>query len=167
MDLKNALKHCLASSQLFAPFVMPLLVEKMAALNIQAKSDAYDAMTRCAEVFAPHVITEMWETLWTLMKRELDGTHDDKLITSIETCLRRVLTCMAQDTAVILVDEQQMLKTRLISTLDDLTAHIAPHFTPLNAPIAKTSARFLMAAAKVNGSLYFHCIIELCRCGVW
>jgi len=75
-DLVVQLRKCLASTHLFAPFCLPLLLEKITSDIVDAKIDAYLTLAECAKVYLPEDFCDYYKDLWSAVRRDylLGGT---------------------------------------------------------------------------------------------
>ncbi|KAJ3092948.1 mms19 nucleotide excision repair [Quaeritorhiza haematococci] len=70
-DLKNGLRECLVASPAFAPFALPLLIEKLSSSSVNAKRDAMDVIATCAFVYGSEAILPHASNLWDYLKMEV------------------------------------------------------------------------------------------------
>lgn len=72
-DLAEALQEALVSTTLFAPFIWPLLFDKMGSDLPEAKVDAYRCLARCLAVYSPEMIQPQLRDIWGHAKQEIMG----------------------------------------------------------------------------------------------
>ena len=91
------LRKCLASTPKFAPFCMPLLMEKLSSDIVDAKNDALMTLAECLLCYNPEDVTEYAEDVWNAIRRDylLGG------IKAIEdACLRAIknlIICLSKE----------------------------------------------------------------------
>ena len=67
-DLVVQLRKCLSSTHLFAPFCMPLLLEKITSDIIDAKIDAYLTLSACTTNYKPDDFKDYYKDLWNAVR---------------------------------------------------------------------------------------------------
>ncbi|CAB4013457.1 MMS19 nucleotide excision repair homolog, partial [Paramuricea clavata] len=74
-----ALRKCLAATSIFAPFCLPLLIEKLSSDVVYAKKDALLTLAACANVYDSRFITEYVDSLWNYIKKEIFTAADQSI----------------------------------------------------------------------------------------
>ncbi|MEW5299353.1 MAG: hypothetical protein WDW36_002378 [Sanguina aurantia] len=70
-DLVAALQATLSASPFFAPFVLPLLLEKLSSTHRPAKLDALAALHCCCRAFGPEAMEPHSQLVWQGLRSEL------------------------------------------------------------------------------------------------
>ncbi|XP_031554304.1 MMS19 nucleotide excision repair protein homolog, partial [Actinia tenebrosa] len=78
-DLVLGLRKCLAATSLFAPFCLPLLLEKLESDVISAKIDSLLTLSSCMEVYTVQQIKEYLQPFWQAIKKEVYQTVSSDL----------------------------------------------------------------------------------------
>ena len=76
-DLKGALKACLCSSNHFAEFSVPLILEKLSSASVAAKKDSLDLLTSALPVYGADTVAVHVDAMWDLFKLEVLDKRDD------------------------------------------------------------------------------------------
>ena len=72
-DLITALRRCLTCHPSFAPFALPLLLEKLDSDLDSAKLDSNLTLIKYLAVLEPHHLAPFLSELWSAYKKELMG----------------------------------------------------------------------------------------------
>ncbi|XP_028391038.1 MMS19 nucleotide excision repair protein homolog [Dendronephthya gigantea] len=116
-----ALRNCLASTSVFAPFCLPLLVEKLSSDVIYAKRDALLTLATCANAYDSRFIFEYSNTLWDHIKKEIFASSDHSIemacIEAIKSVVRNLSTAEEQN-------QNGALKEILTTLLNDCKSHL-------------------------------------------
>ncbi|KAL4426394.1 hypothetical protein ABPG77_004688 [Micractinium sp. CCAP 211/92] len=99
-DLAAGLQASLAAEPLFAPFLVPLAVEKLGSALRQAKLDSLSLLGACATSYGPSPLAPFTSTLWTAIRSELaapaaegllpaDVPAADEIAAAAAACLER------------------------------------------------------------------------------
>ena len=67
-ELVMQLRNCLASTHVFAPFCMPLLLEKITSDVVDAKIDAHLTLAACAKVYKPEDFNDYYKDIWNAIR---------------------------------------------------------------------------------------------------
>lgn len=76
-DLKRELRLAMTSSPLFAPYAMPLIMEKMTSDNNNAKKDSFDTLSAGAKVYGRKVLIPEWREIWKQIKFCVENADED------------------------------------------------------------------------------------------
>ena len=103
-DLKVRLRQCLTSTELFAPMLIPALLEKLNAVAHSVKKDAMQTLSAATVTYADVTLDPYARQLWDAIKFEIIQAEDDILedvalecLTDITKCLSRGATDMPRD----------------------------------------------------------------------
>lgn len=89
--LADALVHCLAASPQFAPFCLPLLMEKMTSDLDTAKSDSYKALALCAPVYGPLELSNYLIQIWNAIRLEIFQVFNTNTEHAVLSALRSIV----------------------------------------------------------------------------
>ncbi|KAK3698089.1 hypothetical protein QZH41_017527, partial [Actinostola sp. cb2023] len=78
-DLVLGLRKCLSSTTLFAPFCLPLLLEKLSSDVIDAKIDSLLTLASCMDVYTMPNIKVYLDPFWKAIQREVYQTISSEL----------------------------------------------------------------------------------------
>lgn len=78
-DLAAALHRCLVLTPKFAPYLMPLLLEKLESDVPAARLDSYEVLEASCKVFSAKDFHPFLKPLWTVIRKEVFMGHDEKL----------------------------------------------------------------------------------------
>jgi len=67
-DLVTSLRKCLAATNQFAPFCLPLLMEKLSSDIVDAKIDSLLTLSACLDVYHSTYLLDHLEPIWTAIK---------------------------------------------------------------------------------------------------
>ncbi|PRW58456.1 MMS19 nucleotide excision repair-like protein isoform X2 [Chlorella sorokiniana] len=79
-DLARGLERTLAAEPLFAPFVVPLIAEKLSSSIRQAKLDALSLLGACAASYGPAPLADHASALWAALRPELASPAAEGLL---------------------------------------------------------------------------------------
>ncbi len=92
-DLKRELRLCMVSTSLFAPYAMPLLMEKLMATNVAAKKDSMETMAHAAGGYGISNFSDHLSDIWKEIRSSIEGTDAD-LIESAHCLLHELVRAM-------------------------------------------------------------------------
>ncbi|KAJ3158789.1 mms19 nucleotide excision repair [Geranomyces michiganensis] len=164
-DLKVALRECISATPLFAPYAMPLLIEKLARVSGSAKRDALETLTACAPVYGADALLPHCEHLWNYTKEEIFKTADDSNIAAAVAAITAVT--LALSTATV---SGSTVKTPLESFLDLAVKDSIHNFKDPEMKYGKLTGKMLVAAASACDPACHHVVnavvpqlLEQCR----
>jgi hypothetical protein len=115
-DLAKGLESTLVSETRFAPFLMPLILEKLSSILKQAKIDALCMLGAAAEAFGSGPLIDDAAVVWKALRVELLGPASEGLLTpeaaaavevatAAASCLTRCLSAYAasQDASLVTI----------------------------------------------------------------
>ncbi|XP_046850704.1 MMS19 nucleotide excision repair protein homolog isoform X2 [Xenia sp. Carnegie-2017] len=138
-----ALRKCLASTSIFAPFCVPLLIEKISSDVIYAKKDALLTLASCANVYDARFISEQVPSLWNHIKQEIFMAAEQ----SVEAaCLEAIRSIMRN----IALAEELNHGGTLNNILTKMLSDIKGNFLKQDQKILKTSASILQNASMAS-----------------
>ncbi|KAL2373193.1 DNA repair/transcription protein [Blastomyces gilchristii SLH14081] len=91
-DLKTRLQDCISSTQLFAPYAFPSLLDKLDSTSLNVKKDALNSLYACISSYDPATLSRYSISVWDTLKFEILNAQEE-IIT--EESLR-VLQCLAK-----------------------------------------------------------------------
>ncbi|KAJ3153488.1 hypothetical protein HDU89_000515 [Geranomyces variabilis] len=164
-DLKVALRECISATPLFAPYAMPLLIEKLARVSGSAKRDALETLTACAPVYGADALLPHSEHLWNYIKEEIFKTADDQNIAAAVAAITAVT--LALSTATV---SSSSTRPPLESFLDLAVKDSIHNFKDPELKYAKLTGKMLVAAASACDPACHHVVnavvpplLEQCR----
>ncbi|NXK95056.1 MMS19 protein, partial [Formicarius rufipectus] len=150
-DLILSLRAILASTPLFAEFLLPLLIEKLDSDLQSAKLDSLQTLTACCAVYGQKELQEFLPSLWSSLRREVFQTASEKIETECLAALHALSACLSR--SVVSSDAEDLLDSFLGNILQDCRHHLCEPDMKLVWP----SAKLLQAAASASLRTY-HCI---------
>lgn len=92
-DLKQSLRHCLASTPYFAYYATPLLIEKLMRTTGSAKKDVMETIALCAPAYGAHAILPHAQDLFdALVKVVYQGSESGMVEVALDTIHQVVAT---------------------------------------------------------------------------
>lgn len=163
-DLSRALLGAFMSSPLFAPFSIPLLLEKLSSSLRMAKVDSLKYLGKCTIAYGVDAVSSHTTAIWDSLKNEIltaarplsiavasDGFADNAVVEEALTCLTEcVLAChKGKDTGVLLelLLQDEKLEGIIRFVISDVSAKVVPSKTELGLQV-QALGRLLSAAAK-------------------
>uniref|UniRef100_A0A8D0GZM9 MMS19 nucleotide excision repair protein n=1 Tax=Sphenodon punctatus TaxID=8508 RepID=A0A8D0GZM9_SPHPU len=140
-DLIVGLRSVLASTPLFAEFLLPLLIEKMDSDLQSAKLDSLQTLRACCAVYGQRELKEFLPSLWSSLRREVFQTASEKVEAEGLSALQALSACLSR--SVLSSDGEDLLDSFLTSLLQDCRHHLCEPDMKLVWP----SAKLLQAAA--------------------
>lgn len=170
-DLSKALLGAFMSSPLFAPFSIPLLLEKLSSSLRMAKVDSLKYLGKCTIAYGVDAVSSHITAIWDSLKNEIltaasplsdtvasDGWADNEVVEEALTCLTEcVLAChKGKDTGVLLElllqDEKLGGIFRFVKT--DVRTKVIPSKNELGLQV-QALGRLLSATAKSSHASCF------------
>ena len=94
-ELVTSLRKCLSATQLFAPFIMPLLMEKVSSDILSAKIDAFYTLSACVKSYNPDDVKDFVQEIWSALRNDyLLGGIKAIEHSGMET-LKSVIVCLS------------------------------------------------------------------------
>lgn len=97
-DLKTELRRCLCATHLFAPYLLPALLEKLNAVALSVKKDTMMTLIECSHLYHPESFETFSIQLWDAIKFEIIQAEDSilevialEVLTAITKCFARGL----------------------------------------------------------------------------
>lgn len=163
-DLSRALLGAFMSSPLFAPFSIPLLLEKLSSSLRMAKVDSLKYLGKCTIAYGVDAVSSHTAAIWDSLKNEIltaerpiseavasDGFADNEVLEEALTCLTDcVLAChKGNDTGVLLelLLQDEKLEGIFRHVKNDASAKVIPSKTELGIQV-QALGRLLSATAK-------------------
>ncbi|KAJ7388173.1 mms19 nucleotide excision repair, partial [Desmophyllum pertusum] len=138
-DLVSSLRKCLAATNQFAPFCLPLLMEKLSSDIIDAKIDSLLTLSACLEVYHSKYLLEHLEPLWTAIKsvvfHSVNSMLEEAGLTAVTSIVRNLCGSMEENT-----------KEKYEEFLEIIQRDCF-HFTGADVKLMKPCGRILQAAA--------------------
>ncbi|XP_041370234.1 MMS19 nucleotide excision repair protein homolog [Gigantopelta aegis] len=147
-DLIVALRGCLAASSKFAPFCLPLILEKLSSDVQSAKIDSLQTLAVCAEVYGSDCLKEFLGSLFSCIKREILMSSSDEVVTSALQALKAIVRTLSQ--AVV----RKSGKTSLHTFLDDVLQECRRHLCEPDLRLLHPSGKLLLSVAEVSDPAY-------------
>ncbi|KAH6584046.1 hypothetical protein BASA61_007694 [Batrachochytrium salamandrivorans] len=102
-DLKAELCATVSATPLFAPFAIPVLLEKLSSDSVAAKRDVMNAVSECAPVyggiaFLPH-IQDFWKALKSEMVNPIEDANELASLRAIRELVKSLSTSIAASKA--------------------------------------------------------------------
>ncbi|KAJ1342315.1 hypothetical protein BSLG_003238 [Batrachochytrium salamandrivorans] len=102
-DLKAELCATVSATPLFAPFAIPVLLEKLSSDSVAAKRDVMNAVSECAPVyggiaFLPH-IQDFWKALKSEMVNSIEDANELASLRAIRELVKSLSTSIAASKA--------------------------------------------------------------------
>ncbi|KAJ3050197.1 mms19 nucleotide excision repair [Rhizophlyctis rosea] len=144
-DLKGALRACVCATEKFAPYAMPVLIEKLSSSSGTAKTDAMDTLSSCAPIYGARPLLPHAEHIWDFLKEEIFKGGNDANDRSALAAIKAV-TVAFSSTPATSSEARAPLEVFLNLALKD-TLH---NFKEPELKFAKTSGKMLMAAASAS-----------------
>ncbi|KAG0566152.1 hypothetical protein KC19_7G042200 [Ceratodon purpureus] len=114
-DLATALKEAFACTPIFAPFCIPLLLEKLSSSLRRAKLDALNYLGYCGLVYGAKVLSEYTVSVWEALKTELLPLSVPSSSTSLEPqdveIVKEALTCLRSWVLVFQIEKDLSLES--------------------------------------------------------
>ncbi|KAG5301025.1 DNA repair/transcription protein [Histoplasma ohiense] len=101
-DLKTRLQNCISSTQLFAPYAFPSLLDKLDSTSLNVKKDALNSLYACISSYDPATVSRYSISVWDTLKFEI--FHAQEEIIAEESL--RVLQCLARRLSTITTKSQ-------------------------------------------------------------
>ncbi|EGC44724.1 DNA repair/transcription protein [Histoplasma capsulatum var. duboisii H88] len=101
-DLKTRLQNCISSTQLFAPYAFPSLLDKLDSTSLNVKKDALNSLYACISSYDPATVSRYSISVWDTLKFEI--LHAQEEIIAEESL--RVLQCLAKRLSTITTKSQ-------------------------------------------------------------
>ncbi|OJD17068.1 hypothetical protein AJ78_02816 [Emergomyces pasteurianus Ep9510] len=101
-DLKNRLQDCISSTQLFAPYAFPSLLDKLDSTSLNVKKDALNSLFACMSSYDPATLSRYSISVWDTLKFEILNAQEE--IIADESL--RVLQCLAKRLSAITTKSQ-------------------------------------------------------------
>ncbi|KAJ7336489.1 mms19 nucleotide excision repair [Desmophyllum pertusum] len=138
-DLVSSLRKCLAATNQFAPFCLPLLMEKLSSDIIDAKIDSLLTLSACLEVYHSKYLLEHLEPLWTAIKsvvfHSVNSMLEEAALTAVTSIVSNLCGSMEENT-----------KEKYEEFLEIIQRDCC-HFTGADVKLMKPCGRILQAAA--------------------
>lgn len=147
-DLKSGLKACFSASALFAPYALPLLMEKLSSTAPAAKHDAMNVLAAVCPVygvlaFQPH-LEDIWIQIQSLM---FDGTESHAFEQDVTELLAALIETLASSgTGITVSQEVGENKDILSSFVDHILQRLKFYWTPLDGSLHYKTAVLLLAS---------------------
>ncbi|XP_064601049.1 MMS19 nucleotide excision repair protein homolog [Liolophura sinensis] len=113
-DLVQGLERCMSASAKFAPFCLPLLLEKISSNLSSAKIDSFHALVKCSEVYGASGLQEFLGSLFSSIKREVFSSGDQVIEDAALNALTAIVKTLSNS-----VNEKGSVSS-LDSFLDDV-----------------------------------------------
>lgn len=152
-DLSRALLGAFMSSPLFAPFSIPLLLEKLSSSLHMAKVDSLKYLGKCAIAYGVDAVSSHTAAIWDSLKNEIltDGFADNEVLEEALTCLTDCVLAShkGKDTGVLLelLIQDEKLEGIFRCVKNDVIAKVVPLKTELGLQV-QALGRLLSATAK-------------------
>uniref|UniRef100_H2ZLN5 MMS19 nucleotide excision repair protein n=1 Tax=Ciona savignyi TaxID=51511 RepID=H2ZLN5_CIOSA len=146
-DLVIALRGVLASTPDFAPYCIPLLMEKLDSDVESAKIDSIETLTACLICYGKNELETYLSTIWTSLKREINqSTSED-----IEKHSLSLLTSLVTNLSNWPVDQKSDKTTDLSSFINDILEDCVPKIkSPVNDRSTWMAGHIIHASAKAS-----------------
>ena len=150
-QLSAALLNALTADLLFAPFCLPLLLEKLSSNVTSAKIDSLQLFLRCCDAFCLKDINEHSVELWNCIKSDIFAQRpfiQDKALHALSTLVRCLSRSMDSDS-----DKLKQCNTFVTVVFEDCGKYLYD----AEQVACKQAGRLL--AATCNGSLETCCLL--------
>ncbi|KAJ3034783.1 mms19 nucleotide excision repair [Rhizophlyctis rosea] len=144
-ELKLALRACVCATPKFAPFAMPILIEKLSSSSGTAKRDAMDTLAACASVYGARALLPHAEHIWDFLKEEIFKAGNDASEKSGLAAINAV-TAAFSSAAATSSEAKAPLEVFLSLALKDTLYN----FKEPELKYAKISGKMLQAAASAS-----------------
>jgi len=138
-DLVSSLRKCLAATNQFAPFCLPLLMEKLSSDIVDAKIDSLLTLAACLDVYDSRFLFEYLEPLWTAIKsavfHPVNSVLEEACLTAVTSIVRNLCGSTKETTKEKYDDFLQFIERDCC------------HFTGTDDKFMKPCGRILQAAA--------------------
>ncbi|ODN03000.1 MMS19 nucleotide excision repair protein [Orchesella cincta] len=100
--LANALHICLSQTNEFAPFLIPLVMEKLESSSVDAKIDSLELLRLCCErSYVPQDLHSFLGQIWHAMRKEIFLGGNDKVEKKCYDFLRAAFKMISEDTDIL------------------------------------------------------------------
>ncbi|XP_073239400.1 MMS19 nucleotide excision repair protein homolog isoform X2 [Porites lutea] len=138
-DLVSSLRKCLASTNQFAPFCLPLLMEKLSSDITDAKIDSLLTLSACLEVYQSTYLLEYLESLWTAIKSVVfyptNSELEEASLTAVTSIVKNLSTSIEENA-----------RDKYEEFLDTIHRDCG-HLTGSDVKLMRSSGKILQAAA--------------------
>ncbi|KAL5035210.1 hypothetical protein BDV3_004648 [Batrachochytrium dendrobatidis] len=144
-DLKHELCATVAATPLFAPFAVPVLLEKLSSDSAAAKRDAMDAVSACAPVYEGASFSPYIDAFWDALKKEIVSPVEPANELSSLMAIRALVKSLS--TAISISQKRQSPLEKMIDIiLKDCLENLADP----DLKFAKPCGKIMMSAASAS-----------------
>ena len=128
---------CLTSSPLFAPYCIPLLLEKLSSNIVDTKLVCLQTLVVCARAYRD-AIAPFLEDIWSSLRTEILNSKEKTVVDAALTTLHDITSTLSQTT---LEQFMQPLMTQSLHELHSPDAKIVQSFSKILQEVASASGK--------------------------
>ncbi|XP_039255593.2 MMS19 nucleotide excision repair protein homolog [Styela clava] len=144
-ELVIGLRRVLTSSLLFAPFCIPLMIEKLESDVQSAKIDAILTLKSCMNVYSSEDIKSHVKSLWICIRKEVLSSNSKEIEEACHDLLKRIVLVLSK--APVEVSK----KSELDVFLEDVKVSCLPHLVDhLQEVMAWSSSKLMISCSEAS-----------------
>ncbi|OAX79958.1 hypothetical protein ACJ72_05717, partial [Emergomyces africanus] len=154
-DLKTRLQDCISSTQLFAPYAFPSLLDKLDSTSLNVKKDALNSLYACISSYDPASVSRYSISVWDTLKFEILNAQEEIIA---EESLR-VLQCLAKRLSALTAKSQTSALAQFLKPITKECNEQLREPQQKQAQPARQLLRSLSSASSASFILIIHAVV--------